>query len=604
MTLSGLSDSGPASASVNSSPEGGISLSWKSPLGAHRSQAAFCRGRCEGVQSVTFNKRSSIQTVHIVSRGPKSPETEERIVEEAIKEDEEPPPADYEPLVSAPSPASSLDGAASSLDRIEQQARASIDKLKHILYKLKSRPSDVKTTITAAQARADAPSFSANIQTPAPSLVETEREVFIAQKFEVKLGGNGVAAPSAAKQVVDVEQAVQETKKMAEGSSSAALARAAPGGAADQALDGVEYAAQQQVFDEAMLDAQSAAQMQYDALTCTHTTVHIDDDNQTAIVTVTATVRGADLRDEGLCSEMVVAMAARALARTCLALDERAQQAALGSAVAVGAAAQLLPAGGGVRRHDKVLRRLERGQVKRAQEVAVGAYGSTPFRQAFDVTLVQEDGSEVAAIFKPIVPGDRFGRWKRASADLVAYKVAQLLDLDVVPPAVIRIGVYAGGVTHTLGVLMHKVADERPLQSLKPQEWGTPATAAATVAGVHILDALLGSAARGPEGFRAGRHWENPGHFRPVIMENPMMGPRGGQLHSMWSQRGQAWDGLKVAPPATLARLQGLSRSALLEALGGALTADEMEEILEKKNQVLAYFDALASRQSRHLVTA
>lgn len=51
-----------------------------------------------------------------------------------------------------------------------------------------------------------------------------------------------------------------------------------------------------------------------------------------------------------------------------------------------------------------------------------------------------------------------------------------------------------------------------------------------------------------------------------------------------------------------MARLKELSPSVLFEQLGGAVTSDETELILERRDQIVAYFEAMAKRHGQEAV--
>ena len=55
---------------------------------------------------------------------------------------------------------------------------------------------------------------------------------------------------------------------------------------------------------------------------------------------------------------------------------------------------------------------------------------------------------------------------------------------------------------------------------------------------------------------------------------------------------------LQAAPAALIARLRTLTRSRLLEVMGASMTVREVDLLLEKRTQVVAYFDAMEARRS------
>lgn len=246
-----------------------------------------------------------------------------------------------------------------SLDRIEVAAKASIDKLRHIIYKLRTQdPEATSTTISSANGETVSGSTSAMIQ-------RRDEEIVIKQDFEVELGSFG-------------------------GNSS--------GSDGDDPLEAEAF-------------------VHHDALTCTQTAVRIDEATGTAVVTVTATVRGGDIIDQALYTEKSVALAARALARTCLALDEKAQAALAGGESIMKTLPKL-----DSKPHELLTEVLQDGQIGKFAPLVES--GSSPFRQKYEVELEIPQWSKAKAVFVPFIPGDAFLRWQRAPAEWVAYQVS------------------------------------------------------------------------------------------------------------------------------------------------------------------------------------
>eukprot|EP00271_Cylindrocystis_brebissonii_P001337 TRINITY_DN11614_c0_g1_i1.p1 TRINITY_DN11614_c0_g1~~TRINITY_DN11614_c0_g1_i1.p1 ORF type:complete len:655 (-),score=105.84 TRINITY_DN11614_c0_g1_i1:2372-4336(-) len=512
------------------------------------------------------------------------------------------------------------------LDRIEMQAKSSLQRLKHILYKLKTRPENSGLVV------ADPPMSAAwgggNVG-GSTILREDDRQVYVSQKIEVDLS---TPYPTASEQELAEETASEgEEEAVSEESSSSGRenefkmftsevvnslesssdANSGNGATETMSLTPVPLSAPIPYDDAAPSMPSTLSEFsQLDSLISTRTTVQFDEATQTAIVTVTATVRAAGdlLLDQSSCTERSIALATRALTRTCLALDEKSQVTAGGLQLG-GPMVEVLA--GRQKEHDEILRQLATSRVIQHTAVPEGEWGSSPFRPVYSVMLLTSEGQVVEAIFKPATPGDAMCRWERAPAEWVAYQVSALLGLDMVPPAVIRRDVMLGERSYTNGVMVYRVGDVRPLSSLHPEAWG-PASPSTVLSSAHILDALLGSAARRESGFHAGRHWaagrqvgsqgeDGKGELRPVLLEHPMGAGRKGEMHAMWSQRGRGGNStgvqVETVSPAVLARLRGLGRGVLLEALSGALTQDEMDLLLERRDQVVAYLDAMASRR-------
>jgi hypothetical protein len=245
-----------------------------------------------------------------------------------------------------------------SLDKVEEAAKATIDKLRHMIYNLRTQAPARSSTISSSSEDLRASgSASAEIQTK-------EEDLFIKQNFEVALGSFG------------------DDSSGEDGSDS----------------------------------PEAEAFVHHDALTCTQTAVRIDEKTGTAVVTVTATVRGAEILDPGSYTEHSVALAARALARTCLALDEKAQAALSGGQSVLKALPDLQS-----RPHELLTEVLQDGAIVRFSPLVEA--GGSPFRQNYEVELEIADWSKASAVFKPFVPGDAHLRWRRAPAEWVAYQV-------------------------------------------------------------------------------------------------------------------------------------------------------------------------------------
>lgn len=300
----------------------------------------------------------------------------------------------------------------SSLDRVETQARESLAKLKHLLYKLRTRKQDeVKSTLLATPSYSGSEGVSNTIgSSSTAAVVEDQQQIFVSQKIEVDLS------------------------KPADGSFAAG--EAAGGGFQSETDTGpsvsssVAGAVPMSMRDIDLASLKGGLEIQLDALTATRATVTFDDTTQTAIVTLTATVRAAELEDKGSFSEKAIATAVKALARTCSELDEKAQaSAAAASSAALMSPPSAVPLSKPPRTvqadstsHQKVQRDLLSGTVL-SWEVAPPEYGSTPFRPVYAVKLQRLDGTLVDALFKPTMPGDKTLRWKRAPEDWVAYQV-------------------------------------------------------------------------------------------------------------------------------------------------------------------------------------
>lgn len=462
----------------------------------------------------------------------------------------------------------------SSLDRIELQAKESLSKLKHLLYKLKSRQEgDVTSTIVTSPA---APSSDQ------PTVLGDEKQIFVSQKIEVDL-----SKPMESSIDVAATEVVESLNELIPGTQG--FLGAGNGAALD--LPGLK----------------KGLEFQLDALTSTRAIVTFDDATQTAVVTVTATVRAAEFQDKGSYSEKAIALATRALARTCLELDEKAQ--ASGTATVGGSAVKFTAVPttiAGTESHQKIQRALLSASVV-SWQLATPEFGCTPFRPVYVVKLQLLDGSSMEAIFKPCLPGDRLLRWKRAPEDWVAYQLSSVLGMDVVPPAVMRSGLTLGDKTFDLGVLILKPQSLTRLENADPSRTQGSQT---VVSDIRILDALLGNALRPHDSFLAtSEHWsgqeEGDQQFYPLMVGQPMGPKQGSALHSMWTPANNktgSFPAVQVVSRETASKLKGLTRGVLLEVFGGVLNAEEIDMLLSKRDHLLAYLEGLARRHGSSAV--
>ncbi|CAI7783692.1 unnamed protein product [Closterium sp. NIES-53] len=549
-----------------------------------------------------------------------------------------PEPLD-EGLIEPSSPRASETG----VDRIESQARTTLSKLKHILYKIKTRAADVETSVTvyppSAGDAAGIPGAAAgNTDSVSDTRVndldfdvdanggkvEEEQQVFVSQQIKLDLG----SIPS-----VDLDVPIDIDASSPPDASSVPLS---PSSFSAQSLSTLfsgfspSGSAAGIPASEQQLDVQ-----QMEALTCTRASIRFDEETQTAVVTVTASVRAADLVDRAAYTERTMAMATRAIARTCLVLDQKAQRKA---AEAVSSAAQqsLVPAPTAAsvaqqptdsllapqiapeKAEDQVLTQEQREQERELVDLlstgrivswrmAGRELGSTPFRPLYVVNLAAGDGADgektVQALYRPVVGGDARLRFQRAPAEWVAYKLSRVLGVDVVPPVAVRQGVQLGSrrfAQGTMTLLPHLL---HPLSSVHPSRLRAPTQAHTVISSIRILDALMGSSLRRPSGFFAAQHWSGDGKLSPVVLSHPMGPSLGAGLHAMWSKRGTGVGGrLKTVAGFVLTRLRRMNRAQLLEEMGGALTAGEMERVLDKRDQMVGYFDALAAKMGHQAV--
>lgn len=434
-------------------------LAWNNPRAATRSEGVAEEERLQSMLSKDDSHPSSVSMLDDTVDFPS-------IIPQVF--------SSTNPNKESEDPNANRDGG-SSLDRLEKQARSSLARLKHILYKLKTRPSDVQTSTTLLESNAVTDPL-ANHPAGTDSSVEEEQQFFVSQQIKVDLS----------------EDVPLSTVDSPPPSPSHPEASVTPRAAvkADRAL-------------ASLLQANGPAELelQLDGVTWTRATVRFDEKSQTAIMSVTATVRASELQNPDACKERTVAMAAQALARTCLVLDRRARQQAQAAAAAAASAASAAAAAAtsalglsgaamspsaptarapiprsktsvtstsaaatsaavprsttlppsivprqksleaedltdfrtglkgmvgerpSLKREQLLLNVLESGEVVSWKREMFG-HGATPFRPVYVVELKAGEGRKnVRALFRPMAQGDRQLRWQGTMAECVAFKV-------------------------------------------------------------------------------------------------------------------------------------------------------------------------------------
>ncbi|KAH9568455.1 hypothetical protein CY35_03G077800 [Sphagnum magellanicum] len=369
--------------------------------------------------------------------------------------------------------------------------------------------------------------------------------------------------------------------------------------------------AQSKVPEEYLL---KEAFVQNDTVTSTSSTVKFREETNTTMVTLTATVRGnPSAKGDEKANQKSVILAAHALSQMCISLEEKAKVVLAMSVkkpsveVASGCSGRdpLSEVGpcSAARKHSlevtlgtlsrdsqiehehaRILEQLRTGEVAEAFEIKKG-YGATSFRPVYVVKLSQTDGLLSPALFKPFNPGDA-SRYKRASVEWIAYKLGQLLETDMVPPAVMRTKLQIGGRMFALGTMLHYVPDIRTLTHEGPKEWGAESPLH-FVSNANILDALVGNAPRDCRLFAEGLHWVHWGQRRPMLLDHPRSAPDNSKPRSIWTPGVINFKGLRKVSARTLAALKCLDFSILHENLGSHLSVKELDEILHRRDHVV-----------------
>lgn len=197
-------------------------------------------------------------------------------------------------------------------------------------------------------------------------------------------------------------------------------------------------------------------------------------------------------------------------------------------------------------------------------------------------------GRTRGALFKPRSWGDGDG-WNRTPGEYVAYVLNRQLGMDYVPPVAYRRSFDVHFERYAEGALLHRVAEARPLREVARERWGEDADA--FLSDARVLDVLLHNADRHAGNYLHGRHWVD-GRPTPVLIDHGAALRPGTRVRL--EDTGALGDGaVRVVRARTLERLRALTFERLKSLLGEFVSDAEIHGILDRRDGVVRYFEAL-----------
>lgn len=255
-----------------------------------------------------------------------------------------------------------------------------------------------------------------------------------------------------------------------------------------------------------------------------------------------------------------------------------------------------LPAGRAAR-HNEVTRLLQEGQIS-ACERRTNRFGHV----SYVVTLTDKKGRSCMAMVKPRVEGDCEG-WHRTPIEVAAYRLNLLLGLDLVPPAVFRSECDVDWCHHEHGAtFIYWCPSAAELGDFPQRKWNIDPDV--LLSDTRILDVLIQNSDRHKGHYLLGEHWAEGsessglwrGSMRPVLIDHAA-GFRADAFVSLDHDNAFITGPTARVSSKTYLRLRFLDQKSLTQAVGDYLTPLEIQDILHRRDSIIAYFDNLVNHQ-------
>ena len=372
------------------------------------------------------------------------------------------------------------------------------------------------------------------------------------------------------------------------------------------------------------------------ALCCTRSEVATDETKRQATITLHTSVRHVE--DKGNPDSMkmadYVALGAQAITDKAREMMETRTKSAV----------RLEDCKETEKAHDRITRLLQNGKVIWVEGMGEveGKFGHPCYKLRLECT--EGTGAVIDCVFKPAIEGNGDG-WHRASMEYVAYRLSRMLGMDNVPPAAYRRptgGIELDYKKFDEGAFLYWVdgADELVkagdfTSACETGCWGDGVNPKLVLSDTRILDVLLHNSDRHSGHFLFARHWTQGGppdygaqsgaaamrgeggggggdnaagpsgddrqvlsgsEYRPVLIDHAASF-RQEAFVSMEHENAFQTGPTTCVGTKTYLRLRFLDAKAIKDEFGAFLSTSEQAELLERRNNILAYLDHLVDTQ-------